>query len=211
MISKLTNNIEKAQLNSKDINSIIQEEHKERLWMAAGHMGQDQNNLIKSANVYYEELFKRESLFNELNQYKNSLNDEVNDAVHKIKSNELELENDKDILVEHQQHFNKICIKADSQRNIIEMKLDELSDEIIKSRDEAADQYMDSINGKLKKNERIYGTKTAQKRATMLKEEFKSKFINTWKQNKAKIEEQQNNIDKITTHIDSVNREKDKY
>jgi len=52
IMTKMTNNIQNAQLNNKDINSIIQDEHKERLWMAAGHMGYDQNNLIKSANVY---------------------------------------------------------------------------------------------------------------------------------------------------------------
>lgn len=108
--------------------------------MAAGHMGYDQNNLIKSANVYYEELFKRESLFNELNKYKNTLNEEVNDALHKIKIYESELESDQELLVEHQQHFNKICMKAESFRNIIERKLDELSDDIIKSRDEAAEE-----------------------------------------------------------------------
>lgn len=113
--------------------------------------------------------------------------------------------------MEHQQHFNKICVKAESYRNIIERKLEELSDDIIKSRDEAAEQYMDSINGKLKKNERIYGCKTAQKKASILKEEFKSKFINKWKQNKANIEELYTKIDQITTHVDSTNREKDKY
>jgi len=70
---------------------------------------------------------------------------------------------------------------------------------------------MDSINQKLKKNERIYGCKTAQKKASILKEEFKSKFINKWKENKANIESLHNNIDKITRHLESVNRDKDKY
>jgi len=93
---------------------LIQEVHKERLWMAAGHLGHDQNNLIKSANVYFDEIFKRESLFNELNKYKHSLQEEVNDALNQIKQYELDVDKDKVKLIEHQEDFNKLTEKGDS-------------------------------------------------------------------------------------------------